>query len=60
MRPSRKATCAAAVARLEQARAILLTEDLDLVSAALSSLPDPALTRRYDEASRLVRQLQSP
>ena len=56
----REGNLRAAVARLEQARAILLTEDLDLVSAALSSLPDPALTRRYDEASRLVRQLQSP
>ena len=50
----------AAVTRLERARAILLADDLDLVSAALSSLPNPVLARRYAEAARLVRQLQSP
>ena len=50
----------AAVARLERARAILLADDLDLVSAALSSLPDPALARRYAEAAGLVRGLQAP
>jgi hypothetical protein len=49
-----------AVARLERARAILLADDLDLVSAAVSGLPDPALARRYAEAAQLVRQLQSP
>ena len=50
----------AAVARLERARAILLADELNLVPAALSSLPDPALARRYAEAAQLVRQLQSP
>ena len=50
----------AAAARLERARAILLADDLDLVPAALSSLPAPALARRYAQAARLVRQLQSP
>ena len=50
----------AAVARLERARAILLADDLALVSAALSSLPDAALARRYAEAAELVRRLQSP
>ena len=50
----------AAVARLERARAIMLADDLNLVPAALSSLPDPALARRYAKAAQLVRQLQSP
>ena len=50
----------AAAARLERARAIMLADDLNLVPAALSSLPDPALARRYAQAARLVRQLQSP
>lgn len=50
----------AAVTRLERARAIMLADDLNLVPAALSSLPDPALARRYAEAALLARQLQSP
>jgi tetratricopeptide (TPR) repeat protein len=49
----------AAVARLERARAILLSDNLDLVSAALAGLPDQALARRYADAAQLVRQLQS-
>ena len=49
----------AAVTRLERARAILLADDLGLVSAALSSLPDPALGRQYAEAAQLARQLES-
>jgi tetratricopeptide (TPR) repeat protein len=50
----------AAVARLERARAILLADDLNLVPAALSSLPDQVLARRYADAAELVRHLQSP
>jgi hypothetical protein len=49
----------AAVARLERARAIMLADDLNLVPAALSSLLDPVLARRYAKAAQLVRQLQS-
>jgi len=49
----------AAVARLERARALLLSDNLDLVSAALARLPDQALARRYADAAQLVRQLQS-
>jgi hypothetical protein len=47
-----------AVARLERGRAILLADELDLVPAALSRLPDAELVRRYAQAARLVRELQ--
>jgi hypothetical protein len=47
-----------AVARLERGRAILLADELDLVPAVLSRLPDAELVRRYAAAARLVRELQ--
>lgn len=46
-----------AVTRLERGRAILLADELDLVPAALSRLPDAGLVERYAQAARLVREL---